>query len=136
MHVNVAEVEGAKKSNRVYDCNTATKLFVFGDSYVDTGNFVHSESYKIPNGITFPGSPAGRFCDGRIITDYIGNTPFSLSLHNSKWVNRAYLDLNQRNFSINCMTCALKFSTPDMPLFHFLFVVFVRWILSLRLPNC
>jgi len=107
MHVNVAEVEGAKKSFGLY---AAKKLFVFGDSYVDTGNFVHSESYKPPNGMTTPGTPAGRFCDGNIITDYICNTPFSLSLHNfqfkqhSEWVNRAYLDFNQRNFSINCMT--------------------------------
>lgn len=143
MHVNVVEVKGAKKSYGIYDTNTAKKLFVFGDSYVDTGNFVHSESYKPPNGMTFPGSPAGRFCDGRIITDYIGNTPFSFSLHNfkiknntKKWVSRAYLDLNQRNFSVDCMTCTLKFCTPDVLLSHLLFVAFVRWILSLRLPKC
>jgi len=84
LHVNVAEVEGAKKTFGLY---AAKKLFVFGDSYVDTGNFVHSESYKPPNGMTFPGTPAGRFCDGRIITDYICNTPFSLSLHNFQFSN-------------------------------------------------
>jgi len=88
MHVNVAEVKGAKKSYGIYDSNTARKLFVFGDSYVDTGNFVHSESYKPPNGMTFPGTPAGRFCDGRIITDDIGSTLFSFSLHNFKIENR------------------------------------------------
>lgn len=65
-------MEGAKRSYGVYNSNPV-KLFVFGDSYVDTGNFVHSESYKPPSGITFPGNPAGRFCDGRIITDYVGN---------------------------------------------------------------
>ncbi|RDY09361.1 GDSL esterase/lipase, partial [Mucuna pruriens] len=68
----LTEVEGAKKTYGVYDSNPV-KLFVFGDSYVDTGNFVHSESYKIPNGITFPGKPAGRFCDGRILTDYVAS---------------------------------------------------------------
>ncbi|CAK9167005.1 unnamed protein product [Ilex paraguariensis] len=50
-----------------------TKLFVFGDSYADTGNNKKSEanSWKIPYGITFPGKPAGRFSDGRVLTDFI-----------------------------------------------------------------
>lgn len=52
----------------------ATKLFVFGDSYADTGNIQKgiSNSWKYPYGITFPGKPAGRFSDGRVLTDYIG----------------------------------------------------------------
>ncbi|KAE9619295.1 putative acetylajmaline esterase [Lupinus albus] len=62
---NVVEVEG-------------TKLFVFGDSYVDTGNFMNSKGYMFPYGITFPGTPSGRFGDGRILTDYIGNILFPL----------------------------------------------------------
>jgi len=51
-----------------------TKLFVFGDSYADTGNIQKgvSNSWKDPYGITFPGKPAGRFSDGRVLTDYIG----------------------------------------------------------------
>lgn len=51
----------------------ATKLFVFGDSYADTGNIQKgiSNSWKDPYGITFPGKPAGRFSDGRVLTDYI-----------------------------------------------------------------
>ncbi|XP_061340301.1 GDSL esterase/lipase At5g03610 isoform X2 [Gastrolobium bilobum] len=50
-----------------------TKLFVFGDSYADTGNIRKglSNSWKDPYGITFPGKPAGRFSDGRVLTDYI-----------------------------------------------------------------
>lgn len=50
------------------------KLFVFGDSYVDTGNTRKggTGSWKDPYGITFPGKPAGRFSDGRVLTDYIG----------------------------------------------------------------
>ncbi|KAF3441688.1 hypothetical protein FNV43_RR15603 [Rhamnella rubrinervis] len=50
-----------------------TKLFVFGDSYSDTGNNRKSEasSWKFPYGITFPGKPTGRFSDGRVLTDYL-----------------------------------------------------------------
>ncbi|KAG2682939.1 hypothetical protein I3760_10G007600 [Carya illinoinensis] len=48
------------------------KLFVFGDSYADTGNTNKSQSaWKYPYGITFPGKPAGRFSDGRVLTDYV-----------------------------------------------------------------
>ncbi|XP_054822408.1 GDSL esterase/lipase At5g03610-like isoform X2 [Prosopis cineraria] len=49
------------------------KLFVFGDSYVDTGNFLNSPAFKPPYGDTFPGAPAGRFCDGRVLSDYIAS---------------------------------------------------------------
>lgn len=50
-----------------------TKLFVFGDSYSDTGNNRKSEasSWKYPYGITFPGKPSGRFSDGRVLTDFL-----------------------------------------------------------------
>lgn len=50
-----------------------SKLFVFGDSYADTGNIKRglANSWKHPYGITFPGKPAGRFSDGRVLTDYI-----------------------------------------------------------------
>jgi phospholipase/lecithinase/hemolysin len=49
------------------------KLFVFGDSYSDTGNKRKSQSYSwnFPYGITFPGKPTGRFSDGRVLTDYL-----------------------------------------------------------------
>lgn len=51
-------------------------LFVFGDSYADTGNIRKSlsSSWKQPYGLTFPGKPAGRFSDGRVLTDYIGKS--------------------------------------------------------------
>lgn len=54
-----------------------SKLFVFGDSYADTGNYRKSiaSSWKVPYGITFPGKPAGRFSDGRVLTDYVGGSP-------------------------------------------------------------
>ncbi|KAL3839072.1 hypothetical protein ACJIZ3_023663 [Penstemon smallii] len=47
-----------------------TKIFVFGDSYADTGNVRIASSWKQPYGITFPGKPYGRFSDGRVYTDY------------------------------------------------------------------
>ncbi|XP_031490934.1 uncharacterized protein LOC116257994 [Nymphaea colorata] len=48
-------------------------LFVFGDSYVDTGNrnIPTSPSWKDPYGMTFPGKPSGRFSDGRVLTDFV-----------------------------------------------------------------
>ncbi|CAL0299768.1 unnamed protein product [Lupinus luteus] len=83
------EVEGVKRSYWVYKSgNNSVKLFVFGDSYVDTGNYLNSTSYKPPNGITFPGYPAGRFGNGRILTDYLASffkieTPTPYALKNS-----------------------------------------------------
>lgn len=51
-------------------------IFVFGDSYLDTGN--HNKSVGLnrpwlaPYGKTYPGTPAGRFSDGRVFTDVFG----------------------------------------------------------------
>ncbi|CAL1373376.1 unnamed protein product [Linum trigynum] len=54
--------------------NGHVKLFVFGDSYVDTGNFEpNNGSWLPPFGRTFPGAPSGRFSDGRVLTDYIAD---------------------------------------------------------------
>ncbi|XP_051120006.1 GDSL esterase/lipase At5g03610-like isoform X2 [Andrographis paniculata] len=55
------------------DVEKKTLLFVFGDSYADTGNLPReaSTSWKWPYGITFPGKPSGRFSDGRVFTDFI-----------------------------------------------------------------
>ncbi|KAL5710672.1 hypothetical protein ACHQM5_021208 [Ranunculus cassubicifolius] len=51
-----------------------SKLFVFGDSYADTGNADKSaSSWNIPYGITFPGKPSGRYSDGRVLTDYLAS---------------------------------------------------------------
>ncbi|KAL8168163.1 hypothetical protein V2J09_009662 [Rumex salicifolius] len=49
------------------------RLFVFGDSYADTGNIRKSFAYswKFPYGVTFPGKATGRFSDGRVLTDYV-----------------------------------------------------------------
>ncbi|KAI5072913.1 hypothetical protein GOP47_0013019 [Adiantum capillus-veneris] len=46
-------------------------LFVFGDSYVDTGNHEQNmASWRAPYGITWPGYPSGRFSDGLVFTDF------------------------------------------------------------------
>ncbi|OIW20392.1 hypothetical protein TanjilG_09626 [Lupinus angustifolius] len=84
-----AEMEGAKKSYGVNSSdNNSVKLFVFGDSYVDTGNFRNSGAYKPPSGMTFPGYPAGRFGNGLVLTDYLASylkieTPTAYALKNS-----------------------------------------------------
>ena len=80
-HKGLQRVEGSlehKKSNHP-DYYRPTKLFVFGDSYADTGNIRKNlaNSWKDPYGITFPGKPAGRFSDGRVLTDYIGTSSYS-----------------------------------------------------------
>ncbi|KAL3533831.1 hypothetical protein ACH5RR_007352 [Cinchona calisaya] len=50
----------------------AKKLFVFGDSYADTGNSEYeAASWKQPYGITYPGHPSGRYSDGRLLTDFL-----------------------------------------------------------------
>lgn len=52
------------------------RLFSFGDSITDTGNFVslfpNSSILGPPYGETFYGRPSGRFSDGRLIIDFIG----------------------------------------------------------------
>ncbi|XP_047333312.1 GDSL esterase/lipase At5g03610-like [Impatiens glandulifera] len=69
-----ANYEGANGHNHHYRHRFhPKKLFVFGDSYVDTGNTNKSLSisWKVPYGITFPNKPAGRFSDGRVLTDFL-----------------------------------------------------------------
>ncbi|OIW11338.1 hypothetical protein TanjilG_20487 [Lupinus angustifolius] len=60
------QVEGHKTKH------APKKLFVFGDSYCDTGNIKKdlASSWKSPYGVTFPGKPVGRFSDGRVFTDF------------------------------------------------------------------
>ncbi|TVU46915.1 hypothetical protein EJB05_06488, partial [Eragrostis curvula] len=61
-----------------------TRLFSFGDSITDAGNFVSlSPNVSVltpPYGETFFGRPSGRFCDGRLIVDFVAEAlrlPFS-----------------------------------------------------------
>ena len=54
------------------------RIFTFGDSIIDTGNFVHSIGRnpspikEPPFGMTFFHHPTGRICDGRVIIDFYG----------------------------------------------------------------
>ncbi|RLN35787.1 GDSL esterase/lipase [Panicum miliaceum] len=57
--------------------NGSSRLWVFGDSYADTGNLGDlgrelTHAWYDPYGDTFPGRPTGRFSDGRVLTDFIG----------------------------------------------------------------
>jgi hypothetical protein len=53
-------------------------VYSFGDSLTDNGNaiaalpeqFIDSEGN--PNGVNFPHHAADRYCDGRLLVDYIG----------------------------------------------------------------
>lgn len=70
----LGEEQHVVEGSRVWTFGFRPKmLFVFGDSYADTGNNrkALASSWKLPYGITFPGKPAGRFSDGRVLTDFI-----------------------------------------------------------------
>ncbi|KAM0898798.1 hypothetical protein ACQ4PT_021712 [Festuca glaucescens] len=52
------------------------RIFSFGDSIIDTGNFVfdigngQSPLKELPFGMTFFKRPSGRICDGRVLVDF------------------------------------------------------------------
>ncbi|GAB4833409.1 hypothetical protein Ancab_031652 [Ancistrocladus abbreviatus] len=66
--VNHEGVEGHKPKPKNWK-----RLFVFGDSYADTGNNLRptTESWMIPYGMSFPGKPDGRWSNGFVLTDHI-----------------------------------------------------------------
>jgi len=56
------------------------RVFSFGDSLTDTGNFLLSvpedfpdPARNLPYGQTFFGRPSGRYSDGRNLLDFFGN---------------------------------------------------------------
>ncbi|KAF8675871.1 hypothetical protein HU200_047364 [Digitaria exilis] len=57
-------------------CSCYKRIFSFGDSIIDTGNFVHtldndqSRYNEFPYGMTFFKNATGRFCDGRVLVDF------------------------------------------------------------------
>ncbi|XP_010490849.1 PREDICTED: GDSL esterase/lipase At5g03610-like [Camelina sativa] len=68
------DVTGVESSKHHHQRNLygSTKLFVFGNSNVDTGNLPTTfESWGEPYGMTYPGTPSGRYSDGRLSTDYL-----------------------------------------------------------------
>lgn len=91
-----------------------TKLFVFGDSYADTGNVKKSlaNSWKEPYGSTFPGKPAGRFSDGRILTDYLGtqlHPTFCLFLSFDFFFAYGYIIIIWFHHCVHFIFCSLFF---------------------------
>ncbi|KAM6585451.1 hypothetical protein CsatB_012453 [Cannabis sativa] len=63
--------------------DVAGSLFIFGDSFFDAGNnnYINTsgQANYYPYGETFFNYPSGRFCDGRILPDFIAeyaNLPF------------------------------------------------------------
>ncbi|KAG6541926.1 hypothetical protein Mapa_016651 [Marchantia paleacea] len=53
---------------------TSRMLFVFGDSYADTGNSpTGGNGWKFPYGETWPGSGAGRYSNGFVKTDVLAS---------------------------------------------------------------
>ncbi|CAN6341472.1 unnamed protein product [Urochloa humidicola] len=121
-----------------------TSMFTFGDSYIDTGNFVHHlHSYmdtvppnvrnsiqihvrvdKLPYGMTFFGRPTGRASDGRVIIDFIAaklGLPFlPASLSNtsdvSRGVNFAVGGATATRFNENRLSFPLPYNSLDVQL--------------------
>ncbi|XP_006651411.2 GDSL esterase/lipase At1g28600-like [Oryza brachyantha] len=56
-------------------CGGFTRMFSLGDSITDAGNLAvispNSTFNRLPYGETFFGRPTGRFCDGRLIVDFL-----------------------------------------------------------------
>ncbi|KAL2644998.1 hypothetical protein R1flu_012585 [Riccia fluitans] len=72
----IAFARSLPRSRRSLEASNSSRLlFVFGDSYADTGNSPYlSPSWHPPYGLTWPGFPSGRFSDGSIQTDILAST--------------------------------------------------------------
>lgn len=69
-------VYGVRSDSHKYNI---TSMFTLGDSHIDTGNALIMAAPVIPvwidkppYGETFFGHPSGRFSDGRVIIDFVG----------------------------------------------------------------
>eukprot|EP00246_Nothoceros_aenigmaticus_P006021 TRINITY_DN18763_c0_g1_i1.p1 TRINITY_DN18763_c0_g1~~TRINITY_DN18763_c0_g1_i1.p1 ORF type:complete len:391 (-),score=17.34 TRINITY_DN18763_c0_g1_i1:319-1398(-) len=71
----------------------AAAIFGFGDSYADTGNReAAADSWKVPYGVSWPGNPGGRWCDGHLQTDVLASvlgvpspTPYRFVAQRPAW---------------------------------------------------
>ncbi|XP_020251369.1 GDSL esterase/lipase At5g45910-like [Asparagus officinalis] len=60
-----------------YSTEQYTSIFSFGNSLADTGNFLITAAQafpmvaRLPYGITYFKRPTGRFCDGRLVVDFV-----------------------------------------------------------------
>lgn len=70
----VSQIYGSKSDIT----NKHVALFIFGDSLLDAGNnnYINTTTLDqanfLPYGETYFKFPTGRFCDGRLISDFIG----------------------------------------------------------------
>lgn len=56
-------------------------IFNFGDSNTDTGGFWAAfPAERLPYGMTYFERPSGRATDGRVIIDFLGNSPPTIFL--------------------------------------------------------
>ena len=87
-------------------------LFNFGDSNSDTGGLVSAgigEPLDLPNGATYFHKPSGRFCDGRLIIDFLCNVS-SISYTHTFFLGSPYVCLyhlwftygNESMTDLNC----------------------------------
>ncbi|RCV39239.1 hypothetical protein SETIT_8G207700v2 [Setaria italica] len=53
-------------------CSCYKRIFSFGDSIIDTGNFANGKGplMEFPFGMTYFKRPTGRICDGRVLIDF------------------------------------------------------------------
>ncbi|KAI3894042.1 hypothetical protein MKW92_026060 [Papaver armeniacum] len=66
-------IDQAEVQNHGSEGLSLSKLFLFGDSYLDTGNNnLTVRCWKFPYGMAIPGVPTGRYSDGLIFTDFLG----------------------------------------------------------------
>lgn len=68
----VSQTRGSKTKHNI-------ALFIFGDSFLDAGNnnYINTTTLDqanfLPYGETYFKFPTGRFSDGRLVSDFIGN---------------------------------------------------------------
>jgi hypothetical protein len=73
-------------------CGCFKRIFSFGDSIIDTGNFISTVAStpikELPYGMTYFNHPTGRVSDGRVIIDFYGECiciisvrPLRMNLH-------------------------------------------------------
>ncbi|XP_048569054.1 GDSL esterase/lipase At5g03610-like isoform X2 [Triticum urartu] len=72
----VSEQQGRSRGRHHRKHEVKEQLWVFGDSYTDTGNLGNlgrelTHAWYDPYGRTFPPRPAGRFSNGRVLTDFV-----------------------------------------------------------------
>jgi hypothetical protein len=87
-------------------------VFNFGDSNSDTGGRVAAgfESILPPYGATFFGTPSGRFCDGRLIIDFLSTlaSRIPLSVRLSYECNSVFLNCAIRIATRHRLSCTIK----------------------------